>query len=94
MNKFNFYLVYMNDFEKLNVFQFKKLVIALCKYTEDGTLPDNLSRKTQAVFNKVQRIIDVENDYQKYVENKSKAGKKGSSKRWKNTHNNKVITKR
>ena len=58
--KFNFYLVYLNDLNKLNAFQFKKVVNALVKYMEKRIIPQNLSKKGFDVFVKIMPILDLE----------------------------------
>lgn len=81
--KFNFYLVYLNDLNKLNAFQFKKVVNALVKYMEKRTIPQNLSKKGFDVFVKIMPILDLE--LKEYVLSaaRSLSGKKGAKKRWK-----------
>ena len=80
--KFNLYNVYFNDLNKLNPFQFKKVLNALIKYAGDRTLPNNLSLKGMMVFNKIQVVLDAEKMLEEEREQKSFAGSKGAQKRW------------
>lgn len=83
MDKFNFYKVYLDEMNKLNPFQFKKLINALIVYADKGILPDKLSNKAMGIFTEIQRVISVEKDQEILSEIRSKAGKKGAKKRWK-----------
>jgi len=83
MDKFNFYKVYLDEMNKLNPFQFKKLINALIIYADKGILPDKLSNKAMGIFTEIQRVISVEKDQEILSEIRSKAGKKGAKKRWK-----------
>ena len=83
MDKFNFYKVYLDEMNKLNPFQFKKLINALIVYADKGILPDKLSYKAMGIFTEIQRVISVEKDQEILSEIRSKAGKKGAKKRWK-----------
>lgn len=85
-SKFNFYNVYLNELNKLNPFQFKKVVNALSDYAKDETIPMNLSNKGMAVFNKIQTVIIAEKMQLQNVEKKRIAGKKGAKKRWNSTN--------
>ena len=82
MDKFNFYKVYLDEMNKLNPFQFKKLINALIVYADKGILPDKLSNKAMGIFTEIQRVISVEKDQEILSEIRSKAGKKGAKKRW------------
>ena|GEM_PF-3420204 len=81
--KFNFYLVYLNDLNKLNAFQFKKVVNALVKYMGKRTIPQNLSKKGFDVFVKIMPILDLELKEHVLSGARSLSGKKGAKKRWK-----------
>ena len=82
MVKFNFYNAYLDEMNKLNPFQFKKLINALAAYKEKGTLPDKLSNKAMSIFTEIQRVISAEKSQEILSEIRSKAGKKGAKKRW------------
>jgi hypothetical protein len=82
MVKFNFYNAYLDEMNKLNPFQFKKLINALAVYTEKGTLPNKLSNKAMSIFTEIQRVISAEKSQEILSEIRSKAGKKGAKKRW------------
>ena len=82
MVKFNFYNAYLDEMNKLNPFQFKKLINALAAYTEKGTLPNKLSNKAMSIFTEIQRVISAEKSQEILSEIRSKAGKKGAKKRW------------
>lgn len=83
MDKFDFYVGYLEKMNKLNPFQFKKLVNALAAYADKGTLPDKLSNKAMCIFTQFQRVIEWEKNQEILSEMRSKAGKKGAKKRWK-----------
>ena len=96
MDKFNFYVGYLEKMNKLNPFQFKKLVNALAAYADTGKLPEKLSNKAMTIFTQFQRVIEVEKEHEILTELRSKAGKKGMRNRWNNKqkqNNNKKITK-
>lgn len=82
MDKFSLYKIYLTELNKLNVFQFKKIINALSKYADNKTIPNNLSRKSLDIFSEIIRIIDVEIETQDLSEKRSKSGKKGAKKRW------------
>lgn len=81
-NKFNFYSVYLKDLNKLNPFQFKKVINAISDYSKDGKLPDKLSAKGSMVFSKIMIVVDTEKQMEKELEIKRKAGSKGGQNRW------------
>lgn len=81
-NKFNFYKVYLNDLNKLNPFQFKKVINALSKYADSGEVPDKLSPKGNIVFAKIIAVINTEKQMEQAIEQKKEAGKKGARNRW------------
>lgn len=83
--KFTFYTVYINELNKLNPFQFKKVINALVNYANEETVPFNLSGKGQAVFNKIQTVLMAEKLEISKIEKKSDAGKKGAERRWRNS---------
>jgi hypothetical protein len=96
MEKFNFYVGYLEKMNKLNPFQFKKLVNALAAYADTGKLPEKLSNKAMVIFTQFQRVIEVEKEHEILTELRSKAGKKGMRNRWNNKQkqsDNKNITK-
>ena len=96
MDKFNFYKVYLDEMNKLNPFQFKKLINALVIYADKGTLPNKLSNKAMGIFTEIQRVISTEKNQEILSELRSKAGKKGMRNRWNNKskqNDNKNITK-
>lgn len=82
MKKFNFYAAYLTEMNKLNPFQFKKLINALSVYADSGELPSKLSYKAMCLFTEIQRVITVEKDQEILAEKRSKAGKKGMRRRW------------
>ncbi|MBO7517855.1 MAG: hypothetical protein J6T31_01950 [Methanobrevibacter sp.] len=84
MDKFNFYVGYLEKMNKLNPFQFKKLVNALAVYADKGTLPNNLSNKAMCIFTQFQRVIEFEKNHEILSGIRRKAGKKGASRRWGN----------
>ena len=84
MDKFNFYVGYLEKMNKLNPFQFKKLVNALAAYTDTGKLPEKLSNKAMIIFTQFQRVIELEKEEEILSELRSKAGKKGMRNRWNN----------
>ena len=93
MEKFNLYKAYLQEMNKLNPFQFKKLINALSEYADSGVLPRRLSYRSMCIFTQIQRVITVEKDMEILSEKRSMAGKKGMKHRWDNK-NNKTITKK
>ena len=84
MEKFNFYCAYIPEMKKLNAFSFKKLVIALAKYTETGEMPRSLSKKANLIFSQIIRVINQEQRLEDISYKRSLAGKKGMKHRWNN----------
>ena len=84
MNKFTFYNDYLKGLNKLNPFQFKKIVNALAAYAADEVIPDKLSHKALIVFGQIQRVINAEKELERKKKQCSEAGKKGMKKRWNN----------
>lgn len=82
-NKFNFYKLYLNDLNKLNPFQFKKVINALANYSDTEVLPDNLSSKGNMVFSKIMVVINTEKEFERELQKKKDAGYKGAQRRWK-----------
>ena len=86
MEKFNFYCGYMDLCKDLSNRQFRKLINALCEYTEKKTIPEKLPKKTFILFMKIKMVLDAE--FQEVTEKetlsviRSKAGKKGMKHRW------------
>ncbi len=81
---FKFYEVYLNELNKLRPSQFKKVVNALSEYSSNEILPEKLKGKSLSIFNKIQTVLIAEKMELKNIENKRKAGIKGSQKRWQN----------
>lgn len=92
MNKFTFYNAYLYDLNKLNPFQFKKLINALSDYALNGSIPEKLSNKGMAIFNKIQRVIDVEKEQDRVSSIRKIAGKKGGEKT-KKSKNKQIVIK-
>lgn len=89
MDKFNFYCGYLDLCQKLSSRQFRKLIKALCDYTENKTIPEKLPKKTFILFMKIKMVIDIEfqefeaeRNKESLSEIRSKAGKKGMKHRW------------
>ena len=91
MDKFNFYVGYLEKMNKLNPFQFKKLVNALAAYADTGKLPEKLSNKAMVIFTQFQRVIEVEKEHEILTE--LRPVKKGCVIGG-ITNKNKIITKR
>ena len=72
MKKFNFYVGYLEKMNKLNPFQFKKLVNALAVYSDTGELPNNLSNKAMCIFTQFQRVIEYEKNQEMLSEIRKK----------------------
>ena len=84
MDKFNLYKAYLQEMNKLNSFQFKKLINALSEYADSGELPRKLSYKAMCIFTQIQRVITAEKDLEILSEKRRMAGKKGMKHRWDN----------
>lgn len=96
MKKFNFYVAYLEEMNKLNPLHFKKLINAICNYVDKGVLPDKLPKRAMCIFTEIQRVISAEINQEILSEVRSKAGKKGAKNRWKTNkiaNNDKKIAK-
>ena len=82
MDKFNFYCGYYDLCKKLSAWQFRKLLKALCNYTEYQIFPENLPKKTFIIFMKIKMVIDAETKEEMISQKRSQAGKKGMKNRW------------
>ena len=85
MKKFNFYMAYLEEMNKLSARQFKKLVNALSVYADTGDFPEKLSKKAYGIFMQIQRVISYEKDKEILSEIRRENGKKGARKRWVNS---------
>lgn len=78
---FKFYVAYYELIDSVSVFQLKKLLKALCEYSEYGFLTVSLNRKTRAVYDRIIEVMRVERlHYQKLGEAGRKKRSRNSAK--------------
>ena len=78
---FKFYVADYDLFDKVSIFQIKKLLKALCAYQEYGCLTVKLNKKSYEVFNQIVKIQEKEKIFY------SAMGKKGLSRRYNEKRN-------
>ena len=79
---FKFYYFYKQAIQELNPFAAKKFILAVIDYSDNGTLPKKLSKKSMKYFESAKKFIDID------AELNRKNGYLGSRKRW-NSRGNK-----
>ena len=75
---FVFYTDFPKHMELLDDTQFREVVIALCHYTESGTMPE-MSREASLIFSSIKVTLD--RDAKKWAEIREKR-KDAADKRW------------
>lgn len=78
---FKFYAEYKDTFNLLSIRQQHYLLIALCDYVFDGSLPKKLKPKTNMVFNAIKPIIDGDTEFERIRQERIRAGKISYQKR-------------
>ena len=82
MDKFTFYIKYLEGMNTLSGRQFKKLINVLSVYADTGDFPEKLSKKAYGIFWQIQRVISYERDKEVLSEIRRENGKKGARRRW------------
>lgn len=71
---FKFFFIYKKAFEELSGRKCKKLILAICDYAENGTIPAKLDSHTMDCFNSIKQFHDADKELSKIYG--SKGGKK------------------